>query len=371
MSLNTLLFEHLRHFTLVVGRLEATGEFTLGTMNATVRNEHREVRFQAQYLVRKPKGNLTYSPMFTPDVEGFIGWLPYFNRRWEEGFDKLAFKRRCERLGLPVPAWSADRIEPALGDVVIKAARGSSFGHGVRGPYRASDAAAMSLHPGEYAEAFVPGQIGKVWYWGERVVALELSDPAHAVGDGISSLAALVRRARRSANIEAITDFFRYSGLSWDRVPAAGETVVLDFKYGSAFAAWPTGSTNRVAELDGTPLMAQLREWGPVFWGFVERGDRRPALYTVDFILAPAAGIRLLEMNCNPMVPVEAYDAILGSAFDPALPPYDGPLAPGAMIETSVPALVEFKPPVAMVTPPPATASAATVLLFQDAGLPN
>lgn len=185
MSLNTLLFEHLRHFTLVVGRLEATGEFTLGTMNATVRNEHREVRFQAQYLVRKPKGNLTYSPMFTPDVEGFIGWLPYFNRRWEEGFDKLAFKRRCERLGLPVPAWSADRIEPALGDVVIKAARGSSFGHGVRGPYRASDAAAMSLHPGEYAEAFVPGQIGKVWYWGERVVALELSDPAHAVGDGI------------------------------------------------------------------------------------------------------------------------------------------------------------------------------------------
>lgn len=345
-------FEHLRHLATAARAHEISGSFELGTMNATLRSAEREVRFQPQFLVRNPHGGLTYGIDFTPEAEGFIGWLPYFNKRWAEAYDKLAFKKRCASLGLPTPAWSAERIDPVLGDFVIKAARGSSFGRGVRGPFRADEAAAVNLQPGEYADQFLPGQIGKAWYWGDRVVAIELDEPARVVGDGTATLAGLVRRVRFSADVEAMTDFFRYRGLDWQQVPADGEAVVIDFKYGSSFGPIRSTSNNRLAELANGPVVAQLNAWGPLFWGFSAQGNPRPALYTVDFVVSTSAGIRLLEMNCNPMVPPEAYDVILRSAFDPALPPYELPFAPPRVVDASPTIDVPSAPAAAKVPPP-------------------
>jgi hypothetical protein len=312
-------FEHLRSFTFAATALGAVGEFKLGTMDAVVRAGTHRVEFLAQYLVRNSDGTLTYSMQFQENAEGFIGWLPYFNKRWLEAYDKLAFKKRCNDLKLPTPAWSVGRIAPELGDFVVKSARGSSFGQRMRGPFAAAEANSHELRNGEYADEFVPGQIGKAWFWNDRVVAIGLREPASVTGDGTSSLAELVRRVRWSADVVRVSDFFRYRRLDWAQVPVCGETVVLDYKYGSPYERYEYASTNRIEELDGTPLVDQLNAWGPMFWDFVPLNIREGTLYTVDFVLSDSAGIRLLEMNCNPMVPPEIYGIILKAALNSAV----------------------------------------------------
>lgn len=312
-------FEHLRAFTNAARKLGAQGEFRLGNMHAVLRVGERQVDFLAQYLVRRPDRTLTYSMQFGDDAEGFIGWLPYFNKRWIEAYDKLAFKRRCTQLGLPVPAWSEGSIAPRLGDFVIKSARGSSFGQRMRGPFAATDAAAHTLAAGEYADRFVPGRIGKAWFWNDRLVALGLREPAFVTGDGIATLAQLVQRLRRSADVSVTTDFFRYRGLDWAQVPAAGDTVTLDYKYGSPYERYEEASTDRLAELQGSVLVERLSAWGGRFWACVPDDLREGTLYTVDFVDTDTEGTLLLEMNCNPMVPPEAYETILGAAFGSAV----------------------------------------------------
>ncbi len=308
-------FEHLRHFRAAARSIGGQGDIDLDSSGIVLRCGAREVRFVAQFLIRTPDGALTYSMSFDESAVGFIGWLPYFNKRWVEAFDKLAFKRLCEGAGLPMSPWSLDAVDPALGDFVVKSARGSSFGQHVRGPFAAANAEAHELAQGDYAESFVAGQIGKAWYWNDRVVAIGLREPAQAVGDGVSTLAQLVRRARHIADVSAETDFLRFRGLRWSDVPRHGETVTVDFKYGSPYETYTAASTNRFAELADTPLLHQLNAFGPTFWGSVPDAIREGTLYTVDFVFSDSLGIRLLEMNCNPMVPPETYDIIVRAAF--------------------------------------------------------
>jgi hypothetical protein len=310
------LFDHLRYFHAAARRFDAQGEFQLTSLHATVRAGDRCVPFLAQFLARRPDGSVTYSMELGPDSTAFVGWLPYFNKRWVEAYDKLAFRQRCAQAGLPLPRASAvlaPHVE--LGDFVAKRARGSSFGYGVRGPFAAQQAATLHLEPGEYAEEYVPGQVGKAWYWNDRVVAIELHEPAHAVGDGSSTLGALVQRGRRQADITQPTAYMRYRGFQWTDVPAPGEVVQVDYKYGSTYERFVMQSLNRMQELKDGPVVAQLNRWGHIFWGFVPPHIRAGTLYTVDF-MAPADGsLRLLEMNCNPRVPPEVYDTILAAAF--------------------------------------------------------
>lgn len=352
----TNLLAHLHAFTAAARKLGAQGEFRLGDMRALLRVGDQQVEFVAQYLVRRPDRTLTYSMQFGDDAEGFIGWLPYFNKRWVEAYDKLAFKQHCARHGLPVPAWSAGRIAPELGDFVIKSARGSSFGQRMRGPFAAGEASLHTLADGEYADRFIPGRIGKAWFWNDQLVALGLREPGSVVGDGQATLAQLVRRQRRSADVTMFTDFFRYRGLAWDQVPSAGETVTVDYKYGSPFERYEDASTDRLAELRGTPLVAQLSSWAPLFWHCVPQGLRDGTLYTVDFIDSDADGLRLLEMNCNPMVPPEAYEVILGAAFSGAVAGTD---SVQVIASPHVPADPQPEPPPLQPTPwtpPPAPA---------------
>jgi hypothetical protein len=316
MLFNSSFYDHLRYFNAAVQRRGGTGEVRLGTMNALARIGSKEVEFLAQYLVRNPDGTRTYSMQYRDDALGFAGWLPHFNKRWPEAYDKLSFKRRCAALQLRTPAWSLDTVASDLGDFVIKSSRGS-FGQAVRGPFKAAQCADFVLATGDYAERFAAGQIGKAWYWDDRVVSLELREPTSVVGDGHRNLAQLVRLVRRSSDVETVTDFQRYRALEWSQVPAEGERVVLDFKYGSPFARDERESSNRVVELANSDVLAQLNEWGAVFYDLIPLQLRPSVLYTVDFVLAESdQSIRLLEMNCNPTVPPEAYESIIASTFD-------------------------------------------------------
>jgi hypothetical protein len=314
MFFSTNFFEHLRYFTRTANSRGAAGEFKLGSMDATVRLADREVEFRAQYMIRRPDGSLTYTMQFDDGAQGFVGWLPYFNKRWPEAVEKIAFKTRVATAGLPTPLWSTGTVSAELGDFVIKRVKGS-LGQGMRGPFKAAAAGSTVLGEDEFAERYFLGPIGKAWYWNDRVLTLELQDPPTVTGDGLATIAELVKRGSRRAQVEDETDFSRYRGFRWSDTPARGERVIVDFRYGSLCYPFHYASLDRYEELKDGPVVAKLNEWGPVFWSFIPETIRQGTLYSVDFVIARDGGIRLLEMNCNPVVPPEAYETIFDSLF--------------------------------------------------------
>jgi hypothetical protein len=346
----TSFYAHLRHLTAAAQRRGLSGEVKIGSMNAVLRGGGREVEFLAQFMVRNPDGSRTYSMEYRDDALGFAGWLPYFNKRWVEAYDKLAFKQRCAALGLLTPRWSVGQVDAGLGDFVVKNARGS-FGQAVRGPFTAAQAGSVDFQPGDFAERFVAGQVGKAWYWNDTVVMLELREPTTVTGDGLATVAQLVQRVRRQSDVTTITDWFRYRGLNWSDVPPAGQLVAVDFKYGSPFGRVEMESANRLQDPACADLLAQLRQWAPVFLSWVPEQIRTNVLFTVDFVLPPDGRARLLEMNCNPTVPPEAYDLIVGAAFDGVAPADEqgaAPRAPAAFAawsEASAPPFRQVPPP--------------------------
>ena len=99
-------------------------------MQITANNRHYE--FLPQFVLEE-EGRIKYLSAMASNVVGMIGWLPYFNRRWPEGFDKLAFKAAMRSSGQLVPPhWLG--LDESVRDVLIKHPR-HSFGYGMRGPF--------------------------------------------------------------------------------------------------------------------------------------------------------------------------------------------------------------------------------------------
>ena len=307
------LLEHWRHFSACVDARQGSGTVDLKSLKATVEVGARRVEFIAQFIVRKSDGSRTYAIELESSAYGFIGWLPYFNKRWPVAIDKVAFKSACQSAGIPIPA-GAPELTPALGDFVIKRARGSSIGQGVRGPFKvgASDGA---MSDGEFAEQFISGEVGKAWYWNDQLVTLELRSTARVTGDGRATIGELVRSRNRSADVSKPTEFMRYQELDWAYVPRDGEAVAIDYKYGSPYYQLEWRSMDRLAELRNEPIGRQLAKWGPVLWRMVPADIRAGVLFSVDCILQSTGELVLLEMNCNPMVPPTAYEPIFTSLF--------------------------------------------------------
>lgn len=348
-------FEHLRFFTIAAKRRGGVGQFRLGSMDAVVEVGEKKVEFRAQYLTRREDGSVTYSMTFENESPGFVGWLPYFNKRWPEATDKLAFKERVAKAGLPTPLWSVGEVSSELGAYLIKPKKGT-FGEGMRGPFAGESAADAKLDAGEFAERFFLGQIGKAWYWNDRVVALDLQDLPAVVGDGIASVGELVKRRSLSANVTDRSDFCRYRDFHWTDIPRRGEKVVTDFRYGSLCYPFRHSSLNRYDELKDGPIVERLNRWGPLFCSFVPEAIRNQTLYSVDFLIPGDGGIRLLEMNCNPTVPPEAYEVIFASLFGEAAtetqaPPVlaERPIAAPSPLPATLPPPT---PPVPMATQP-------------------
>jgi len=168
--------------------------------------------------------------------------------------DKEDTRRVLGNVGLPVPAGgTATTVEAALGiaaeigyPVLLKPVD-SSHGRGISGKLD-RPAALEAAWPGarEYAkrvvvERFVEGRDHRVLVVNGRVVAVAERFPAHVMGDGVSSVHALIERENRDprrgvGHRKVLTrlpddartvEFLATRGVALDSVPAAGERVML------------------------------------------------------------------------------------------------------------------------------------------------
>jgi hypothetical protein len=312
---------HVRLVSLCLPRFRASASIDVRDFSLEVRARNRFFRFYPQFLVRDAE-RARYTPNLEPRTRGFCGWLPYFNKRWPAGSGKFAFKQFCREKDLPTPAsW---RTPPAgLRDFVVKRDR-SSLGQGLHGPFAAYNAADPAQAPGDevYYEQFVKGRIVKAWYWEDRLAAVESLEMPGVQGDGTSTLRELIRQkmspgAPRSERA-VISAMVAYQGRTLDEVPAAGERVLADYRYGSFLHPSTVDSDNVLEQVKEAPLGRQLAAFGPIFYQSIPSELRRATLYTVDAILDENERLWLLEMNCNPLVHPDAYFTMFEGLFGAA-----------------------------------------------------
>lgn len=315
----TGLLNHLKRIQDSLARIEGEAFLNAKDLVMQVRAHQRTMHFQPQFTFTH-NGLIRYTPYFEPHVRGFIGWRPYLNRKWPLAGDKLAFKQFVTSHGLRTPAhW----VLPAVGlqNFIIKQRR-SSFGIGIRGPFRQYEAGnlAQQLQPDEFCEALVPGRIAKAWYWAGELICLELRPPPLLQGDGVSTVAELAARAcQREVDPQGLGWLAQYQGQALNSVLHAGSSMMVDFKYGTPYDKPVFENENVLPRYLGTRLAEQLEQAGKVLALAVPEAIRTSTLFTLDAIVDEQDQVWLLEMNSNPMVHPDAYPTMMTRLFAPAL----------------------------------------------------
>jgi hypothetical protein len=315
------LFFHAKALHGFLPRFQAKANMNLGTFRLEVKARGRYYWMTPQFLYRGA-GGMRYAPQIAGDAVGFVGWLPYFNKRWPIAVAKLPFKQFCDERGLATPRYWTAGSEPGA-DFIIKHPS-SSFGRGIRGPFKtkAQSGEDAGRHEHEYCEQFIEGRIAKIWYWNDRPVCLELKSMPRVTGDGVRTLFELIaaRAPHPSAPPERsqFAALARYQELALDAVLPAGQTALADFLYNSPLFPLSAQNSNVLTDYAGTAIGKQLAQSGPVFWSGIPEDLRAGTLYSVDAIVDDHDRVWFLEMNCNPMVHPDCYFAMLESMFGAA-----------------------------------------------------
>ena len=339
LPINTLFLDHVRWLRRAANAHGAEVLVELDSMRAFVRHAGRHWVMHPQFLT-VIEGRQRYIDVFSDAATHFVGWRPYPNKGWPASQDKLVFKRAARQLGLAVPEMSLDDA-PAWRDVVVKRAVGS-FGEQVHGPYRSSAERALRIAEGEFYERFIEGENLKVWYWGDQVIGMERDPVANVVGDGASSIRALIDRhltlvpGVTEAKLEKIlarsADVLRFDGLDMQHVLPAGQVQRVEFRYGSDLMK---RGERQIVDLqrNASPEWSALHAAGPLLRRMIPDDVASPTLYAVDAVRTPDGAIFLLEMNANPIVNPLAYDAMLASlvARPPAAPAVSAAAQPASI----------------------------------------
>jgi hypothetical protein len=305
----------LNHFKEIHAALERSG--AEASLNAS--NFHLEVRRDGKTFTLCPQflkieeGAQQYTPFFDASVTRFIGWYPYFNKRWDLSNEKLRFKAHAVANALKTPEYSEDP-QADLRDVLVKRSV-SSFSEGIKGPFHSSKECPLTPGQGEFYERFVSGRIVKLYYLERRAICLEFEKPASVVGDGRSTIKQLVeaRAAQRGrkALVKKALAYLHYVGKSLHDVVGYGVEQQIDFKYGSPFSV-PADVENVDLTKDMIPELApQLEAIGERLWLGIPEETRGGALFTVDAIQDAQGTLWLTEMNSNPFVHPFVYPAML------------------------------------------------------------
>jgi tetratricopeptide (TPR) repeat protein len=318
----------LNHFKDIQPALERVGaEASLNARNfrLEVRAGTRTYTLLPQFL-KVQDGRRQYTPDFDADVQGFVGWYPYFNRRWELSTEKLKFKAYASANGLATPEYSTDPAA-APADVVVKKSV-SSFSQGVSGPFRS--ARERALEDGEFYERFLPGRSVKIFYVENRPICLELEAPATVKGDGRRTIRQLLsgraKRKQQPVELKQQSTYLRFVGKSLGDVLPLGAIQQVDFRYGSVFNL-PADLEYVHLERDPRPeLEPQLRAIGEQLLEAIPKELRAGTFYTADAILDDSGKLWLLEMNSNPYIHPWAYTAMLESLL--RVEPQAQPAAP-------------------------------------------
>jgi hypothetical protein len=355
------LVYHLATVQRLLPKYGLSANVNVADCTLTVRGRNRYYRFYPQFIC-DDDGRPRYSPEIDAKVRSFVGWRPYFNKRWPIAIDKRAFKDFCVQHGLRTPQmWLAPA--PDMRDFLVKHSA-LSFGKGMHGPFRsyARDNPAAQAAEAGYYEQFVVGRIAKAWYWEDRLACVDIKEPPAVTGDGKRSMRALIASIARpntpKSEWSAYAEVLAWHGLTFESVPREGERVMIDYRFGTYAEPLQFENQNALARLEGTAIGAQLRGFGPVLCAGIPEELRPATVYAIDAIVDAEDRVWLLEVNCNPVCHPDTYEAMFETLFGApeasapppvppasALPPYQSMPRLAPALPPGVPRVAEPRPP--------------------------
>lgn len=296
---------------------EAKGGIDPRSLSMEIQHNDRAVRFYPQFVAEQQNG-IGFVPHLQPGVSGFVGWLPYFGKGWEESRDKLAFKRFAQAHGLLIPAWS-QRLADVKGAFLIKH-RHSTLGRSQRGPYVATPPASqldVTLADGEYCEQFVFGRLLKAWYWNGVPCVVEATPMPTIRGDGISTPRQLIasRLPQGAPWPDVLTNLIQLQGQGADTVLPKDKIIVADYRYMSELNPSITDDLNICSDIAGTDLERQLVQAGELCLNCVPADIRNNVAFSLDGIVDGAGQVHFLEVNCNPLLHPAFYAPMLDALY--------------------------------------------------------
>jgi len=325
-----ITMNHLRAIKAWTDAHQGHASLDLSNFVLEVKARNRYYRLFPQFLA-EANGRMSHVTALGPDTTAFIGWRPYHPLQYSLSSDKLKFKQALAQAGLATPAhWPS--AEEATDDFILKRSVGS-FGYQLAGPFRKGQVPQGTLPtaltdakaPGSlYAEAFVPGQNIKAWFWDGRPVHTQCQSYARIRGDGRQTARFLVAQRledigkdwRSYKESDAITACLAYQGVPLDAPLAQGEEAWLDYRYGRHFSQEKTTESEDNAWLRlADEQRAQISQAGAWLTTVIKQELKAPVLSSMDGVLDDTGKIWWLELNSNPICPPTAYFAMLSSLF--------------------------------------------------------
>jgi hypothetical protein len=327
------LLEHFKHLQKALDRAGCEAILSVANFSLLIRRGAEDRVLYPQFLAVSA-GVKQYTQTFGMNARQFIGWLPYYNKRWEIATSKLSFKAYAKAHDIRTPDYSADP-DADLRDVIVKRSI-SSFGAWIRGPFKSSSATTLNLDSGEYYERLIRGKIIKAWFWNGIPVCLEQDTMPTLIGDGTSTIAALARKrlrgqkrrlsdpARQTALekmvIDKVGQMATYQGHQLDTVMPTRQPLLADFRYASELALPSYRQIVNLRSRLPSEFGPQLAAVGKALWEGIPVDARQDTLFTVDAILDADNRVWSLEMNSNPFVHPLAYPHIVAAMFPLAEP---------------------------------------------------
>lgn len=329
MAYITTTLNHMRAVKAWTDANDADVHLDLRNWELEVRCRNRYFRLHPRFRARQGE-RVLYANELGEHANGFIGWLPYRQVRYDLSDDKLVFKSFAAGAGLRVPArWPADAPEA---DYILKRSAGS-FGYEIAGPYRAGRAPARlpaeQVGPegprGElFAEQFIAGDALKVWFWGDQAFFAHCQRWPRVHGDGASTLRVLVARrtgcpvddvehSPDSAVLEAALEF---QGFDLQHVLPQDQSAWLDFRYDRTYTADEYRAQSD-SQLEALPASARadIDRMGAALARELQQRFPVPVLFAVDGVLDEKGAVWWLEVNSNPVLPPDGYGSIFTTLF--------------------------------------------------------
>lgn len=315
MELKKELSHHFAYLRQAVHAVQGKAFLDLAAFTVEVVARGAAHIFYPQFVNFASDGRVMYQQNLGSDTVSFAGWRPWFQIRPFSFAGKLAFKALVREHGFDTPPCSTNEICDMQGVIIKK--DNSSFGDSIEGPFLRATDRRLKREMGEFYEKFIPGKIGKIWFWDDSPVLLELQAMPEIVGDGKKTIKELINslpiRKNKSPELKKLARMLKYQGVSSATVLRREEKALIDFRYTSAFCVGKNIREVNFVEMTSTrPEVAeQLKRLGRLLSSVLRNEGFPMWAYTIDTIEDQNGNLFLLEANPNPFLHPSIYPLMI------------------------------------------------------------